>query len=128
MLAPSHCSTCPREASPGFLIWPLIHFYRLRFCSCPPRVYLPSPVYVWRLFGGVNGDLHQEDLCHTHVCSTKHIQVCRTQSPCACSVTDSMGMSLSKQWELVMDTEALACCSPWGHKELDTTEQLNELN
>ena len=19
----------------------------------------------------------------------------------------------------------LACCSPWGHKELDTTEQLN---
>ena len=24
----------------------------------------------------------------------------------------------------------LACCSPWGHKELDTTEQLNssELN
>ena len=25
---------------------------------------------------------------------------------------------------------SLACCSPWGHKELDTTEQLNstELN
>ena len=21
----------------------------------------------------------------------------------------------------------LACCSPWGHKELDTTEQLAEL-
>ena len=21
--------------------------------------------------------------------------------------------------------ESLACCSPWGHKELDTTEQLN---
>ena len=20
---------------------------------------------------------------------------------------------------------SLACCSPWGHKELDTTEQLN---
>ena len=20
--------------------------------------------------------------------------------------------------------ESLACCSPWGHKELDTTEQL----
>ena len=57
-----------------------------------------------------------------------HTQVCRTQSPCPCSVTDSMGMSLTKQWELVMDREALACCSPWGHKELDTTEQLNELN
>ena len=23
--------------------------------------------------------------------------------------------------------EGLACCSPWGHKELDTTEQLNWL-
>ena len=22
----------------------------------------------------------------------------------------------------------LACCSPWGHKELDTTEQLNDNN
>ena len=21
--------------------------------------------------------------------------------------------------------ESLACCSPWGHKELDTTESLN---
>ena len=23
---------------------------------------------------------------------------------------------------------SLACCSPWGHKELDTTEQLNNNN
>ena len=34
-------------------------------------------------------------------------------------ITDSMDMSLSKLWELVMDREVLACCSPWGHKELD---------
>ena len=41
-------------------------------------------------------------------------------------ITDSMDVSLSKLQELVMDREArLACSSPWGHKELDMTEQLN---
>ena len=36
-------------------------------------------------------------------------------------VTNSMDMSLSKLRELVR-TGRLACCSPWGHKESDTTE------
>ena len=39
-------------------------------------------------------------------------------------ITDSMDMSLGKFQELVMDRETW-CCSPWGRKELDTTEQLN---
>ena len=39
-------------------------------------------------------------------------------------IIDLMDMSLSK----LRDREgqgSLACCSPWGHKESDTTERLN---
>ena len=32
-------------------------------------------------------------------------------------ITDSVDMSLSKLQKIVKDREALACCSPWGHKE-----------
>ena len=40
--------------------------------------------------------------------------------------TNSMDMSLSKLRELVIIRQGgLACCSPWGHKESDTTERLN---
>ena len=40
-------------------------------------------------------------------------------------ITDSVDRSLSKLKELVVNRGGLACCSPWGHKELDTTELLN---
>ena len=33
-------------------------------------------------------------------------------------IINLVGMNLSKLWEMVKD-------SPWGRKELDTTEQLN---
>ena len=35
-----------------------------------------------------------------------------------------MDMGLSKPQEIVKD-RSLACCSPWGHKESDMTEWLN---
>ena len=41
-------------------------------------------------------------------------------------ITNSTDVNVGKLWTPVKDREAWqAACSPWGHKELDTTEQLN---
>ena len=42
---------------------------------------------------------------------------------CLDGIMDSMDVSLSELWEVVMDREA--CCNSWGRKELDMTERLN---
>ena len=39
-------------------------------------------------------------------------------------IINSMDMSLSKLQDLGEGQGSLACCSPWGHKELDLTERL----
>ena len=56
-----HCS---------FILGPGAH----KFLFVPARVYFPVLCKFWQLYGGVNGDLLQEGVCHT--------QGCCTQSPC----------------------------------------------
>ena len=48
----------------------------------------------------------------------------RFKNEMADGITNVMDMNLDKLWQMVRD-RSLACCSPWGRKELDTTKQLN---
>ena len=43
-------------------------------------------------------------------------------------ITNSMDMSLSKLWGDGDGQGSLVSCSPWGPKESDTTEELNNNN
>ena len=44
---------------------------------------------------------------------------------CLDDITDLVDMSLSKLWEMVKGQGSLMCCSSWGCKELDMTDQLD---
>ena len=85
--AADNCQPMPPQETPGHsraslgqsLVGSLLlspgSWYAQPSCTLQESV---SPVLCkfWWLYGGVNGDLLQEGLCH--------IQVCRTQSPCPC--------------------------------------------
>ena len=43
-------------------------------------------------------------------------------------ITNSTDMNLSKLLGVGDGQGSLVCCSPWGHKELDMTERLNNNN
>ena len=50
----------------------------------------------------------------------------RQRMRCLDGITDSTDMSLSKLQKIVKDREVKpTCCSPWGCKESEMTEQLN---
>ena len=48
----------------------------------------------------------------------------RFKNEMADGITNVMDMNLDKLWQMVRD-RSLACCSPWGRKELDTTRRLH---
>ena len=72
-----------------------------------------SPVLCkfWWLYGGVNGDLLQDGLCHT--------QVCCTQRPCPCS-------SPLLTWTSAGDTQTQFCLSLCGVSGFWCTQDLFE--
>ena len=67
-------------------------------CTLQESVY-PVLCKFWWLYGGINGDLLQEGLCHT--------QVCCTQSPCPCCRPLKTRTSTG-------DTQSVLAQSLWG--------------
>ena len=82
-------------------LWVPVH---TRFCLCHPRVCFPVLCKFWQLCGGVNHDLIQEGLCHTHVCYTQ--SRCSSGSPLLPILPQemlkhSLSQSLWSPWVLV---------------------------
>ena len=111
-----HCSTPPPE-TPGHpqaslgqsLVGSLLlspGSWCTKFCLCPPRVYFPVLCKFPWLYGGVNGDLLQEGLCHP--------QVCCTQGPCPCGsplLTRTSAGDAQTQFCLSLSGVSGSCCA-----------------
>ena len=71
-----------------------------------------SPVLCkfWQLYGGVNGDLLQEGLCHT--------QVCGTQGPCPCGRPLLTHTSTGDTQTLKGRSSSVSAGAPSTHKAL----------
>ena len=103
-----------------------------RFCLCPPRVYFPVLCKFWQLYGGVNGNLLQEGLCHTHTrASVPAADHCRLGPPqetlkqfclSLCGLPGSWcakGLSepsehLWQEWGLILNANLLLLPPCWG--------------
>ena len=70
--------------------WVLVH---TRLCLCPPRVCFPVLCKFWRIYGGVNGNLLQEGLCHTQVCCTQSPRPCGSPLLTRTSTGDAQAQS-----------------------------------
>ena len=87
--AAGHCRPMPLPDTPGYswvslgqslagsLLLPPGSWCTQSFVCALPESVSPVLFKFWQFYGGVNGDLLQEGLCHT--------QVCCTQSTCPCS-------------------------------------------
>ena len=81
-----------------------------RFCLCPLRVCFPVLCKFWQLYGGINGDLLQEGLCHTLVCCT--------QNPCPSSRPLLTCNSTEDTQTLKGRSGSVSVGSPGAHKVL----------
>ena len=83
---------------------------------CALQVCFPSPVFWW-LYGGVNGDLLLEGLCHT--------QLCCTQSSCPCGRQLLTCTSTGDTQTLKGRSGSASVGSPGAHKVLfESSEDL----
>ena len=87
--------------------WVLVH---TRLCLCPLRVCFPVLCKFWWLYGGINGNLLQEGLCHTLVCCTQN--PCPSSRPLlTCNSTEDTQTLKDRSGSVSME-------SPGAHKVL----------